>query len=418
MVADEGSLARTNRWVQSRFSQYYARAQLDLPPRFTKREWAFLFFDKSFMVRHLAFTKRDQLQAYLRDQAPRHAYYSTAFYQDPGAHTMAEKGWKGATLVFDLDADHLEGAAKMGYAEMLAAVKVEFVKLVDRWLIGKLGYDADDVHIVFSGGRGYHAHIEDNRVLELGSYERREIIDRISGNPVDLSKYLEISSPDVVIASGRSPTGRGYSKKTFKMPSESEGNWRGDVTREAKAFFLEIKQLVDSKKRPEAVERIKVNWNTDSVKAIYLLEELLKQDVAGYSPIDRILINGTIDFSEGLGPEFWKPFFRNIFIRTLGEADEPVTSDIKRLIRLPNSIHGKTGFRVVTLTRDELTEFDPLTDALAFSKDKVEIEGLVDSALHLGGGDYSIEKGKRISLPEHAAMFACLRGSAAIPGAD
>ncbi|MCA1813180.1 MAG: hypothetical protein LC624_04420 [Halobacteriales archaeon] len=30
-----------------------------------------------------------------------------------------------------------------------------------------------------------------------------------------------------------------------------------------------------------------------------------------------------------------------------GETDEPVTSDVKRLIRLPGSVHGKTGLRVV-----------------------------------------------------------------------
>ena len=34
-----------------------------------------------------------------------------------------EKEWLGAELIFDLDADHIEGADKMTYMEILAEVK-------------------------------------------------------------------------------------------------------------------------------------------------------------------------------------------------------------------------------------------------------------------------------------------------------
>src|SRR3989475_13236274 len=45
------------------------------------------------------------------------------------------------------------------------------------------------------------------------------------------------------------------------------------------------------------------------------------------------------------------------------ETDEPVTSDIKRLIRLPHSLHCKTGLAVVPMTRAALDGFLPLRDA-------------------------------------------------------
>ena len=76
---------------------------------------------------------------------------------------MDEKGWLGADLVFDLDADHLEGAHDMTFEEMLAEVKVEFKKLLDSYLLGDFGFDEKDILIVFSGGRGYHAHVRDKR---------------------------------------------------------------------------------------------------------------------------------------------------------------------------------------------------------------------------------------------------------------
>ena len=411
MGADEGALARTNRWVQSRFSQYYARAHLDLPQRFTKREWAFLFFDKSFMVRHLAFQKRDQLRAYLRDQAPRHAYYSTAFYQEPDAHTMVEKGWKGATLVFDLDADHLRGAAKMGYAEMLAAVKVEFIKLVDRWLVGKLGYDADDVHIVFSGGRGYHAHIEDPRVLELSAYERREVVDLITGK-APVGEYLIQQA----YKGGRRKDGRGYASRGSIMPSPERGDWKGDLTRETLAFFHELDSEIQDGRRDASVKRFSQLAEVPEDDAGKFLDMLMGTDDSGARRIDHLLGDHRIELDSGINDKFWRRIHEKLYVQMAGEADEPVTADIKRLIRLPSSIHGKSGLMARTLTRDELDGFDPLRDALAFGRAPVEVEGLAELEFDIGGEHHSIETGKRARLPEYAAMFACLRGSAAIPG--
>ena len=44
-----------------------------------------------------------------------------------------------------------------------------------------------------------------------------------------------------------------------------------------------------------------------------------------------------------------------------GETDEPVTADVKRLIRLPGSLHGKSGLKVVTLTRGRVAELSSVS---------------------------------------------------------
>ena len=74
--------------------------------------------------------------------------------------------------------------------------------------------------------------------------------------------------------------------------------------------------------------------------------------------------------------------------RFSAEIDEPVTSDIKRLIRLPWSLHGKTGLCVIPMDREELDEFDPLLDAVPslYPDRPVEVFVRQPSASIKGGG--------------------------------
>ena len=91
--------------------------------------------------------------------------------------------------------------------------------------------------------------------------------------------------------------------------------------------------------------------------------------------------------------------------RMSGEVDEPVTADIKRLIRLPGSVHGKSGLRVTPITRDELTDFDPLQMAVPkeYSDESVKITMRRDSQLDMLGQHFSL-KGET-EVPEYAAVF-------------
>ena len=404
------ALKRTSRWLVQRFGTYYQGIKLHLPPRYTRREWAFLYFDRSFMVRHISFERRSQIQDYFRKEVPRHAYYSTAYYEDPGARTMNDKGWQGATLVFDLDADHLEGADKMEYGEMLAAVKKEFIKLVDRWLIDKLGFDQRDVGIVFSGGRGYHAHVEDPRVLELNAFERREIVDLVTGK-ADTTRFLEKEA----FHSGTRMDGRGYASHTMRMPDPGRGDWRGDLTKETLAFFRGLDDMQASGREDEAVTRLAALAEIDEDEAREVLR-LLVEGKDGQRRLDRLQAERRIDLQQGLGERFWQRIAAKLFVQMAGEADEPVTADTKRLIRLPTSLHGKTGLRVMELSREQLDDFDPLVNAIAFGDNPVEVEGLVDASFNIGGRDHTLAQGRRTALPEHAAVFACLRGMAQIAG--
>lgn len=98
----------------------------------------------------------------------------------------------------------------------------------------------------------------------------------------------------------------------------------------------------------------------------------------------------------------------------VGETDEPVTTDIKRLIRVPGSLHGKTGLRVTAIAIDELDEFDPLVHAVALPDDPVEVKVIKENYnIPMGGSEYDLENGST-SVPRYLAYFLLARGIAVL----
>jgi len=87
-----------------------------------------------------------------------------------------------------------------------------------------------------------------------------------------------------------------------------------------------------------------------------------------------------------------------------GETDEPVTCDIKRLIRLPGSLHGKTGFRVKKIKIDDLVDFDPFEDTVVLSDELVKIYLRQDYKITMKNVDYDLKAGKN-KVPVFLAVF-------------
>jgi DNA primase small subunit len=91
--------------------------------------------------------------------------------------------------------------------------------------------------------------------------------------------------------------------------------------------------------------------------------------------------------------------------RLSAEIDEPVTSDIKRLIRLPMSLHGKTGLRVTPMEREELDSFDPLRDAVPdlYPDRPVEVFVRQPAVVEIKGEKFIVHG--RCEVPVYAAVF-------------
>ncbi|MCJ7489245.1 MAG: DNA primase catalytic subunit PriS, partial [Thermoplasmata archaeon] len=224
----------SKRFVMKLFAKHYTESPLDMPERFARREFGFMFFDRTFMMRHMAFPSRAALKKYLVEQTPSHAYYSTAYYEKPDAPTMPEKSWLGADLLFDLDADHVEGTKGLSYEQMLGRVKREVKRLIDEFLNEDLGFDEGDLKIVFSGGRGYHVHVNSQKVLKLTSHERREIVDYVTGTGLDLDWVF----PRSAFEQSRFKDRPGVSHRRA-MPTRADGGWKRRIRRGIEELLAE-----------------------------------------------------------------------------------------------------------------------------------------------------------------------------------
>ncbi|MDI9633666.1 MAG: DNA primase small subunit PriS [Methanolinea sp.] len=379
--------AATFEFLRQRFSSYYGKAPLLSPPSVPQREWAFVFLEMDAettrMRRHLAFATREELFAYVRGMVPAHAYYSTAYYERPDAPTMQEKGWLGADLIFDLDADHL---MRGPYDRMLGRVREETEKLLEMLTL-ELGFAEADIEVVFSGGRGYHVHVRDPSVRDFGSSERREIVDYVCGIGLDPARIL----------SRRAHSPRGWYHRYIDALAE---------------YLLWLESLGEGERRDAltALEGVGRTTADEFARRIPSLLSALSGGSPGITlrdPVVARVVRGLMADRNGR--------FAAMLRERAALADEPVTTDTKRLIRMPSSLHGGSGLRVTPLAPRELPDFDPLVDAVVFSEREVAIEVAFPLAMPMLGSVHRLEKGTA-RVPEALAVFLCCRGAAEIAG--
>ncbi len=373
----------TVEFLKQRFTEYYRKTSVPPPAALEQREWGFIFFDPGSpdirMRRHIGFGSGGELSEYIRTLVPAHIYYSSAYYEAPSAATMPEKRWSGADLIFDLDADHI---VRGPYHLMLERVREETEKLL-HMLTDELGFSERGISVVFSGGRGYHLHVTDIAVRTWGGQERREIVDYVCGIGLDTRCMVPRRSGPVRGWRLRYQTTLlEYLRWMLQLPN-GEGiqhcmNEAGMREKEAKRFFKYAEDLLNSPS-PRRMAAFMANP---------LLQRLIAAEQGEFSTRIR---------------------------RTAALADEPVTTDIKRLIRLPASLHGGSGMRVTPLAVRDLPQFDPLVDAVIFGERDVRVEASATLSMRLLGNTYAVEKGEN-TVPEALAVFLCCRGLAEIAG--
>ncbi len=422
MAGADAAKEATAAYLRSQYRRYYATTKRILPDRFGRREFGFMFFASSMVLRHLGFSKESELTDFLLSKVPAHAYYSSAYYDKPGAPTMEEKGWLGADLIFDLDADHLPNAKSMTYAEMLEAIRHRIIKLFDDFLTADFGFEEDQMRLVFSGGRGYHIHVFDERVWGLGSHERREIVDWVTGKGFDVDAAFRESAFDK-----REFQGRAHVKKKVVGPAQADPGWRGKVARginelvttlealdhDAAIAFLRSFEGVKESATEDLYENL-FKPRTTKPRVIRGVDRLREGQIEALSDRNRdLLIRMVKDLQQvQLGEQAGVPLDG---IVQRGDTDEPVTSDIKRLIRLPSSLHGKTGLRVMPLTRADVDGFRPLRDAVpdTWTDDRVRVRLENKINLEIRGEAFNLAPGVN-DVPEFLAIFLAARGLATV----
>jgi DNA primase small subunit len=372
-------------YVRSKFREHYNRAEVQAPQEIEKREWGVGGWERKIEARHMRIANPQELRAKLAIDAPLFISYSVAYYEFPDMRPMERKNWLGADLVFDLDADHLELPCKARHGskwvcdECLGAVKDESIKLVEQFLIPDFGFSRKEIGLNFSGNRGYHIHVTDKSVRELGAYARREIVDYLTGTGIDFNsmgfEWAPVPGRKEGKLLGPAPTDPAWRGRAAQLVSKLVAEKRleevGVGERDAKRVYKKSEQFLESIKKGK--------W--DAVK-------LDKKEL------------------------FWRDIVAKLGVKLGDRIDQNVTADAGKLIRLPDSLHGDSAMLAKRVS--SIDRFDPLKDAVVFGKQAVRIKIKKAPQFRLGEQTFGPFKDEERELPEYAALFLLCKKEAVL----
>ena len=384
-----------------RFGQYYQHAPLWSPPRIKTREWMFIPFGGAPPLRHKSFSSIGQVQSFLSQRAMHSCFYSTAYWRRPYELKMAEKLWQGADLIFDLDGDHLPGVTDRDFPGMLEVIQEQAWSLWNDFLEPEFGFTEDHLQVTFSGHRGFHLHYRDPSLFHLDSEARRELVSHIRGEGVDvqggLARYHDQHAKGWT---QRIREGMDAMITTLRAIHRGSEGASGELRRlETELQAMQDREGTTSQRSAAAIRRLAELMDHD--QRVGRLKEGKFEVLGNYQALFLNLLKA--DASVVLG--------------SAGETDEVVTIDVRRQIRWPTSLHGKSGMRVSEfplsrLDPDGHNPYNPLNEAFVLGMDQaVEVEWTVDDAVaQFGERRLESTTGERIQVHESGATFLVLKG--------
>lgn len=370
-------------FLRKKFSEYYLKENRVYAPQLSTREIGYIPFNGT-MTRHISFKEpniRQELYSFLMKNVPRHLYHSVATYEHPDERSMLQKKWKDAELIFDLDADHIEGADKLSYEEILKEVKKHTHRLINKFLIGYLNIDPDNIKLYFSGGRGYHVHVRDISVYDMNSDQRREVSNLVRGEGLNAKGFLETVSREHFIGKG----------------------WIGDID---ERFVKYVGMIMDGENPIEDKNLInnfrKYFTSDESERKRERLRMLMTPGEEKYKRMEK----------SKLETELLQNVIEKVKRENACEIDEPVSTDIHRLIRFPYSLHGKTGFQVCEIKLEHLNSFNPLVESIPeiFMDGELRVNMNKKFNIEIMSRNWSLDG--EMEVPTYLGMYLLLSGRA------
>jgi DNA primase small subunit len=363
--------------VENAIKEYYFNHfdLVSIPPKLTQREFGYQKINGG-MIRHIAIKDNKELHLLLMKETPSDVYCSNAYYSFPNL-PMSEKDWKGADLIFDIDAKDLALSCrndhsvfkcgschgtvpgKQSSCPQCGSTKFDVVSVACKNCIGEskkeakklvqilgqdLGIKNEETEIYFSGNEGFHIRVINNNYEMLGSQERADLVDYIMFN-------------------GAMPETFGIKKQNNSkstLPEMGEPGWKGRVAT----------GLFGSKSKVPKVTR-------------------------------QIISDGYLAFQAKLDE----------VRQTMGvKVDPKVTMDIHRIFRLEGSVNSKSGLSKIQCKN--LDDFDPFLDACLLGEEEVEIIANCPVVIKLKNKKYGPYANERISVPKYAAVYMICKGLA------
>lgn len=401
-------------YLRDLFRNYYRNNPVANPIAIETREVGIGEFGKKISSRHISFRDVTGLNKYLVEKTPFFVSYSVGYYKHPDRRPMENKELFGADIVYEFDADDFDLPCKnehdvwfckscqafgnghkdvcpecQGKTEIIEWVcdkclghaKKETLRLMD-FLETDFNLDPKTFIISFSGSKGYHLRVTDKSIIPLSKSSRLQMMNYILGKNLDL-KLLGFEFKDKQWFCP-SPKSLGLSSKLLTFLKE----YIQETTKE---------QLIN-------------DFNLTKAKATKIIDNkeviLNKMDY-------NILWHGFSKDSKS-DAKFWEDLLNLAISKISFRIDPMSSSDIYKIMRMPETIHGGTGLLSSLIkTREDLEKFDPFSDAVIFREDKVkriEITRPINKFKFLNKeyGPYSL--GERLDLPEAVSVYLLLKG--------
>lgn len=374
------------------------------------------------MVRHKAFHDFKTFSDSLLSLIPSDVYYSTAYYKQPDRE-MDQKGWLGSDVVFDVDADHIDTPCKDSHDmwicpkcketrrgkkpiqcpkcssekieekawlcdRCLIAAKEEVLKLIEL-LAEDFGIKSEDMHLFFSGHRGYHLHLVAEKLKKLDDIQRKEIVDYVIGLGLDPAEQGLYQGPQDIFLENRHSVVIG--------PQLTDPGWRGRLAKGVYRIITELdqKQLID------------LGFSKGASRHIIAQREQIERDWS------REILWSYFQDKWGVTDQVW----RNVIEKALtmmalpAKIDTVVTTDIHRLIRMPETLNGKTGLRAAMVKLSRLEDFDPFSEPVAFQGMQT-VQVMEAPQVRIRDQTFGPFSDEKVELPLSVALLLVAKGVA------
>ncbi len=370
-------------FLKKKFAEFYKNNFIDSVPSLEMREFGFGIFKRKIANRNLSFFNAKEMNDFLRNESPLFFSYSNSYYKFPSRTPMQSKEWIKADLIYEFDADELGIAieeingVQWFLHEHLEEAKVQVFRLLD-FLENDFGFSGKDVSINFSGKAGYHVHLRSESIQSLNKKSRIELVDYLTGFGID---YVNL----------------GFYFDSLSCPKPNvKGLW-------SRRILTGIRDLFNSDAK--TVSNV-IKFSEKKTKNILLEKQTI------FDSLDKGLLF-PIDGKKR--SDLWKNILDYVVSKQMSPIDRQTSVDLHKIIRVPQTLHGQTGFVAKTLSIDELKKFDPFVDPIVFGSDEM-VKLHIDKTpkFSLKGESFGPYDNVNIELPLFVAVYLLGKGCAVL----
>jgi DNA primase small subunit len=196
------------------------------------------------------------------------------------------------------------------------------------------------MQLFFSGHRGYHLHIISEKLKTLDEIQRKEIVDYVMAvglDPAEQGLYQDLLDDRFAVVVG---------------PELTHPGWRGRLAR--------------------GIYQILTEWDRQQLLGLGFTRgatnQILNDRESIRSEWSRRMLWSSFQDKWRINEAVWKNIVEKALslVALPARIDTVVTTDIHRLIRMPETLNGKTGLKARNVKLDQIEAFDPFFEAIVF----------------------------------------------------